>query len=519
MTLEQLEVSQLNIKHTVDKHILLFVLRIQHSILLTHYKTVTFLHFITFTYGAMAFLPTVSSPGHRSIDGSADLLSKEKNEEGNGGMGEKAQEWKDCMKHIKNIGEDGERNEEQQRNREEVRGEDVKEGTLTAQTTDRVDRREDNQGSAEDAADPKQPETEAKDRAEREGVEKRGEAETQIPVQTTTDTTTEKSDTQPVIDFIVSACEPSDCSQSLSQKVTEKNEGYEITRVHAFCSDEHQSVNHGPNSVIQEVQRLSHDEVQTFAESVTQMPSPVYTEEKPPNKPATDILTELSGPLNQSDAVVSIQELETTETQPSDLSDNPSHLKQTDDDVKEDVLVRKMIETPQSQEISEQIGQLKSDEDGDSSAYKKREGQTNVDTGEKDACETSQDPLGKSNLKAADIPMDTADSLVETGSCQDHMKNDKAEDAGDAKTTDLKLSVHPSHESDASPETDNTKSYELKKSPAEEMLLDGTNELSLLSNKTHRLSFDLGSTQRKAVTPRTTSDVSILHQFVQVLQF
>ncbi|XP_044049412.1 uncharacterized protein LOC122874927 isoform X2 [Siniperca chuatsi] len=523
---------------------------------------------------------TVSS--HRSINGSVDLLSKEKTDEGNGGMSGKEQGGKDDVKQGKNNREEEEINEEQQWNREEVQGEDAKEslesagekrGTLMVQTTDRADRREDSQRSTKDAGDTKQPETETKDRAGGEGTdgaEERGKTglhtpetpETQIPAQTT-DRTTKKSNTQKVIDFmdsepLLAAHEPSDCSQSLSQKVSEKdsdsshvNKGYEMRReVHTLCFDKHQSVSHGPNSVFQAVQRLCHDKVQTFAESLTQMPSPILkvfektTEEKPSDKLAANIPTEVSEPLNQSsicssqtntttlaaqsEGIVSIHESETTTTQPSNPSDITSDVMQTDEMCdtlvsKEFVLMRTMVEPqalPQSQEISEQeSGQLKSlvtdDEDGDSSAYKMREGQSNVDTRENDACESSQEPMEKSNLKdvCVDIKMDTVDveSEVETGSCQERMKSYKIEDAGDAKTTkcetDLKLSVHPSHENCASPETGSAKCYE--QSPAKEMLLDDNNKSSLPSNKTYRLSFVWGSAQRKtgsSMSEQSTSD-------------
>ncbi|XP_028440589.1 coiled-coil domain-containing protein 73 isoform X2 [Perca flavescens] len=493
---------------------------------------------------------TVSSPGYRSIDGSVDLLSKEKSDEGNGEMSEKEQGWKDDVKQVKNNREEGERFEEQQWNREEVKGEDVKEGgragekrgTLMAQTTDRQDC---SQGSTEDAGDPKQPETEKKNRAEREGTygaQERGKtglhtAETQIPAQTTTDTTTKKSNTQQFIDFMdteppLAACEPSDCSLSLFQKISEDadsshvNKGYEIRReVHTVCSDEHQSVDLGPNFVIQDVQPLCHDEDQTFAKSVPQLPSPVHQvsektkEEKPSNKSAANIPTEPSGPLNQSsicssqtnsapltaqlDGIVSIQEFETTttQTQLNNPSDVTSDMKQTDKmcDNEECVLVTTMVESqalPQSQVTA-------NDDNGYSSAYKKEESQSNVDTCENNAWETAQELMEKSNLKdaCADITMDSVnlESWVETGSYQEHMENDQIEDVGDAKTTKsetvLKLSVHPSHESNASPETGSKKCYE--QSPAKELLLDETFELSLPSNKTYRSSFDLGSAQRK----------------------
>ncbi|XP_074488261.1 coiled-coil domain-containing protein 73 isoform X2 [Sebastes fasciatus] len=517
-----------------------------------------------------AGVSTVSSPGHRSNNGSVDLLTKEKSDEGNGGMSEEEQGWKDDVKQVKNDREERERNEEQQWNREEVEGEGgcagEKRGTLTAQTTDRADRREDSQGSTEDAGDPKQPGTETQDRAEGEGTcgaEERGKtglhtAETQIPAQTTTDTNTGKSDKQQVVDFMdteppLAACEPSDCSQSLSQKVSEKDsdsshvsKGYEIRgEVHTFCSDEQQSVNHGSDSVIREVVRPCHDEAQTVAESLTQLPThQVFEKTTEENPSAANIPTELSGPLTQSSIcgsqtktapvaaqsidIVSIQDMETTQTQPSNPSDITSDMKHTDEKCdthvnEECASVTTTVEPQallQSQEISKQSGQLKCPvTDGDSSVYKKTEGQSNVDTREKDACQTALEPVEKSNVKdaCADITIDTAvlESRVETGSSQEHTENYKIEDAGNAKTTktDLKLSVHSSHESDASPETGSTKCYE--QSPAKEMPLDDTNEFPLLSNKTYRSSFDWGSAQRKPEGSRTKSDVSILHQFVQ----
>ncbi|XP_033491903.1 coiled-coil domain-containing protein 73 [Epinephelus lanceolatus] len=516
---------------------------------------------------------TVSSPANKSIDGSVDLVRKDKSNEG---MSEKEQGWKAHVKQVENNSEDGgERNEKQQWNREEVRGEDVEEGgsagenrqTLMAQTTDRADGREDSQGSTEDAADSKQPETETKDRAEGEGtheVEERAKTETQISTQTTYQCMTpEKSDTQQVIDFMdtespLAACAPSDCSQSLSQKGSEEDadsshvsKEYEIGReVQTFCSDT--SVHYGPNAVIQEVQQLSHDEVQTTAESRTQLPSPIQVfektmEEEPFSKSAASIPTELPEPLNQSstcssqtntaplaaqlDGTVNIQELETTtkQTQPCSPSDITTKMKQTDEvcdtHVNDECMsVRSMVEPPalpQSQEIFKQSGQLKSlvadDGDGVSGAYEKSKDQSYVDTREIEACETAQEPLETSNLRdaCADTQINTVDpeSQVETGSCQEPMKNDKTEEASEARMTDLRLSVLPRHESDALPETGSTKCSE--QSPGKEIPLDGTTESSLPSTKTYRSSFDFGSAQR-TVSSRTNPDISTLHQFVQL---
>ncbi|XP_038562126.1 uncharacterized protein LOC119893839 isoform X2 [Micropterus salmoides] len=497
--------------------------------------------------------PTVLN--HRYIDGSADLRSKEMGDEGNGGMSEKEQGLKDDVKEGGRAGEER--------------------GTLMAQTADRADTQEDSQRSREDAGDTTQPETETKFLAGGEGTdgaEERGKTglhvpespQTQIPAQTTT----EKSDAQKVIDFMdteppLAACEPSDCSQRHSQKVSEKeadckeadcshvNKGYDIRReVQTLCSGEHQSVRQGPSSVIQAVQRLCHDEAQTVAESLTQLPSPIHqvfdktTEEKPSDKLAANIPTDVSEPLNQSsicgpqtntapaapqsDGIVNTQELETTttQTQPSNRSDTTSDMKQTDEmcntytfHLSECELVRTVVEPqalPHSQEVSEQeTGQLESlvtdDEEGDSSAIMKRESQSNADTRENDASGTTQKPMERSNLKDAgvDIVVDL-ESEGESGSCQEHMKSDETEEAGDAKTTkcetDVNLSAHPSHKNDASPEAGTSKCCE--QSPAKKVFLDETNESPLPSNKTYRSSFDWGSAQRKTGSPMSEQNIS-----------
>eukprot|EP00064_Thunnus_orientalis_P005099 superscaffoldBa00000487_g5112 len=162
---------------------------------------------------------TASSPDHTSIDGS--VLTKENSEEVNRGTSETEQDGKDDNR------EEEDRNKW---NREDVQGEDVKEGglagekrgTLMTQTTDRVDRQECRGGDA------RKPKTEIKDRAE--GAE-RGKTETpepEIQAQTTSDKNNkyeEKSNIPRVIDFMdstetpLTACEPSDSSQSLSQVI------------------------------------------------------------------------------------------------------------------------------------------------------------------------------------------------------------------------------------------------------------------------------------------------------------
>ncbi|KAK5867923.1 hypothetical protein PBY51_012378 [Eleginops maclovinus] len=326
----------------------------------------------------------------------------------------------------------------------------------------------------------------------------------------------------------LAGCEPSDCSQSLPQTISEKDahcsqvkKEYDTRKeVHLICSDEHKSVVLETN-VNQEVQRLGHGEVQTFAESLAHPPSPIpvfekTTEEKIFEISAANKLTELSGPLAaQLDDNVTIQELEkaTTPSQPSSPSGFNINLKQIeigDTHVKEEcVLATLEVEQqalPHSQNISEQNVRLKSpvaNHDGDSNASKKKEGQTNVETLENKACEAAQEPVEKSNLKdACDITMETADleSQVETRSCQEQLHNDQIEDAGDAKMTtsetELKLFVHQSHERNALPDNSSIK--------ADEMPLEGTTEVSLPSNRPYRSSFDWAGAKRKK------SDVSTL---------
>ncbi|KAI3371676.1 hypothetical protein L3Q82_024237 [Scortum barcoo] len=96
----------------------------------------------------------------------------------------------------------------------------------------------------------------------------------------------------------------------------------------------------------------------------------------------------------------------------------------------------------------------------------------------------------------------------ETDSCQEPMKSEDAEDAMTTKSeTDFKLSIHQSHEDDASPETGSAKCCE--QCPTKELLLDDTNELSLPRNMTYRSSFDWASFQRKTgshMSEQNTSD-------------
>lgn len=488
-----------------------------------------------------------SMSGYMSVDGSGDLLSKEKSE-----GGEKELGWRDEVEHGKSNREDEKTRGVQQWNKGEVLGENVKVGRSTTETRGMLmakttDRREDIQRSTEDSADTKQPKTETKDKKEGEGtdgVEERGKTESHspemhIPVQTTTDITTKKSHAQQVNDFMdtespLAASESSDFSKGLSHDVSNMvadyrlvNKAYKLRReVQAFCSDEHQSVNDGPN--IHEVQGYCHDEPQTFAQDLLHQVYEKTMQETSSDKPIANIPTEVFEHLNQSsvgdsqtntvalptqsDNIVSVQELETNATQPSKPSVITRNMEQTDEmcdaHVREDcVLVTKMFEPrafPQSQETSErECGQLRSlvadDEDGDSSASVKREGQSDVDTSENDMCVPEH--VKKYDLREAclDATIDTVniESKAEIGSCQENMKHENFENTGDEKKTERV--VCPSHESDASPEASSVICY--VQSTAKEMLLEDTNnESSLPSNKTYKSSLDWSSTQRKTVS-------------------
>lgn len=481
-----------------------------------------------------------SVSGYMSVDGSGDLLS-------NWELG-----WRDEVKHGKSNREVEKSRGAQQWNKGENLGENVKVGRSTTETRGMLmakttDRREDIQRSTEDSVDTKQPKTETKDKTEGEGtdgVEERGKTESHspemhIPAQTTTDTTTKKSHAQQVNDFMdtespLAASESSDFSKSLSHNVSKMvadyrlvNKAYKLSReAQAFCSDEHQSVNDGPN--IHEVQGRCHDEPQNFAQDLLHQVYEKTMQETPSDKPIANIPTEVFEHLNQSSVgnsqtntvalpirsnnIVSIQVLETNATQPNKPSVITRNMEQTDEmfdaHVREDcVLVTKMFEPralSQSQETSErECGELKSldDEDGDSSASMKREGQSDVDTSENDTCETVPEHVKKSDLREAclDATIHTVnmESEAEIGSCQENMKHENFKNTGDEKNTERV--VCPSHESDASPETSSVICY--MQSKAKEMLLeDINNESSLPSNKTYKSSLDWSCTQRKTVS-------------------
>lgn len=393
-----------------------------------------------------------SSPGPRSADEGS--LSDRGMTEG----------WEDEVKGGRNT-EGRDMSEER---REELQGEEVKEGrsaggmrgTLVAPTTDTASGPENNQRSAGDAEDTRQPETETKDRAEAagtDGEEERAKTEVLIPVQTAADT---ESDTQQVID--IRRAEPplvawalSDCSQKAGEMVEDSGDaanGCETSRAHTFCSDEPQSAGCRPSSGDQETQRLSCDEAivptrdEAFEKAAEETPAV-----------ASELCSSRTAVLPAESAHVNIQKSESKQTQRANPSDMTGDKKQTDEECEphvwmpDDVCVGIMNEA------------------------------TDLESGEK--------------------------------------KDEKEANAADAKTSQsgavTTFSTYSSHKNDASPQTFSEKCY--KRSPAKEMLLDGANVLP--SNMSYRSAFDWSSTQRKALSSRTKSDVSVLHQFVQVSHF
>ncbi|CAB1455242.1 unnamed protein product [Pleuronectes platessa] len=314
---------------------------------------------------------------------------------------------------------------EQQQDGGDVQGEDAKDGgstgerrgTLMAETSGSADRREDGQRSAEEAEDTRASEAETRDEGS-DGAEQRGKTAeqtpaAQIPTQTSTDCSSEKSNTLQVVDFMdaetpLVVSEPSHRTESLCQESTEQdadsgrvNEGCGTERgqfLSALGPDEgRRSVNHGPESVTQ----VRQVEVQTpDAEPLTQLPNQVSEktpEETPGDESAAEPLSDCGSAVlpsaAQTDVIISVSELETTaaQSEQNDPSGINSDAKQTDESShkhasEECELGRAFVESqpfPQSQEISEQQkGPIKSlilDED-DSGA--KSERQADVDTQE-----------------------------------------------------------------------------------------------------------------------------------------
>lgn len=468
-----------------------------------------------------------NSDTNQSDPDAQDSLSEDKSDRG------MTEGWKDEVKGGENT-EGRDMNEEQRRDGEESQGEDVTEGrgagemkgALVAQTTDTASGAENNQRSAEDVEDTRHPETETKDRAEAagtDGEEERAKTgphmpEVQIPVQTAADTTAEESDTQRVVDIRrtetpLAAGALSDRSQNVSQEAGEKVEdssgvtdGCETRRARPFCPEEHQSVGYGPSSAALGVQRLAGDEANAFTRGEVFEKT---TEEMPVDNSAARIASELCGSRTAvlpADSA-NIQKLKQTQ--------NTKQTEKCEPHMWKDKLMETVDEafTPVAQhECGQKTSPVTADDLGE---LNKREAQSSADP--------AQQPVGQSNLEdvCAGIRNDGTDleSDAEAARCQEHMKNEKVADAEDAHASKsgavTMLSTYSSHENDAWPQTCGATCY--KWSPAKEMLLDDTNVLP--GNMSYRSAFDWGSTQRKALSSRTKSDVSVLHQFGQVSHF
>ncbi|TNN73949.1 Coiled-coil domain-containing protein 73 [Liparis tanakae] len=385
------------------------------------------------------------------------------------------------------------------------KGEDEKKGGGAAEkrgATEGEARRQGGPGSAEDAGGAKRPEAATEDRGEGEGTHG---AETQIEAQTTADMMAEESDTQPAVDLVdaepppPAACESSDRSHSLLQSVGEEEEEEEEAAAPSFAMEGHETpsglrrgVDDEPHCVAQEAQSLRHDAVQTVAESAS--PSPIHhalekpTEEEPLMNSAANMSTELSGSgapapsAAQSDGV-GLQELATAQTPPGEM--------------------KRTEASPPCPEIND-----------DSRAYGEREDPENSDTHGNDALE-AQTPTAECTLK------DAGAADLETGGGREEATANRIDGAGDTKGTqkgaDSQPPVQPSHESDATPETGDTKC--LERSPAKETSHGDASELPLLGSTTYRPAFDWRAPRERTGSSRDTADASVPRQFVQVTKF
>lgn len=488
-----------------------------------------------------------SSIGHASINKPLDSIQKEHNDVG------RTEGWADDVTPGKQNIEEQNDNEARQWSEEEIQAEDAKKGhsagetrgTLVAQTIDRADRSEDSQRSAEDAKDTKQPERETEDRAEgagSNGVEERRKTEPhilepQIQTQTTADTIAKSSDTQQVVDFVdtqptLAACAPSDYTQSPFEKdrkmvedARHLNTGFETRReAHTSCSGEHQSASYETNSGIEEVQQLSHHNVQKHAQDLSLEKMLEMTDSKPIASISSEcvILQNQSSTYSSNTSAAELSS-ETGQTQPTSSSDVTSVTKQRHEiyetHVKKDgLLLESAFELqalPQSPRIS---GQEHCDHNVNSQTFEKREAQSSLGKCNNAACEPAQGAEGKSDVVAVSVDSrsDTAEfkTNVEMGKEQ----NDKVEIEDEAKKTksdkDLQLPASSSQEMNVAPRISSTKCNE--ETPAKKILLDDNNKTFLPSSMAHRSAFDWCSVQRKAVSFRTKSDVFSLHQFVQV---
>ncbi|XP_058500550.1 myosin-1-like isoform X3 [Solea solea] len=404
---------------------------------------------------------SVPNPDHSLITETAGLKNTNDEDESIG-MNEKKCGGKDDEGQQKSNRKEQERSEEEDVNQE--RSAEEKRGTVMTQKSGTVDRREDGQGSAEDAGNTRNPESETRDRGlgqGTEGAKERGQKlvhtlETLILTQTTT----EKSNTLQVTDFMdtepsLAVCEPLDCSQSLCELDAVSSH---VTKACGTQREEQSlsfgdSISHGPDPVFQE-QNLCPGEVQTHLQSQIHQISEKTTRETPADKSA-----ELSEPLSQAMVcstqtnsapvitqrafIVTIQESETTTGQTIE-SDKPSditiNVKQSGDvchkHVSEDSVSAKLTvepqTCPQSQEVLEQESKrlklLATNDDDDDDSSAKREHHSNVVTQENCDRDAVQEPVEE--CAVTDVSVDITMDAEDTG----ETKESKSD-------TDMKLSV------------------------------------------------------------------------------
>ncbi|CAI5668003.1 unnamed protein product [Oreochromis niloticus] len=461
-------------------------------------------HFIR---GCCASGITASNSEYSSLCESADLPTNMKNKGDNTGMNEKEHEEKDNGKQGNSHREEEEKNIGQLRNRENDQGEDVKEGgragekrgTAMAPTTDRRNRREDSEGSAKDA------ETETKDRAD--GVKEREKTavhtpQTQIRAQTITDMTAEKSHTLQVIDFMgaeppVDVCKPSDFTQSLCQKVSEKDAECKHLKIHGQTGrdGEHQSV----RSEQQEVSNLCQNEVQSSdgdTESLNQCP--------------TKKAGELSAGLSEHSSTSQIDDAPSashsngfliaenlgscqTHTETCTPSDVISGMKQTDESF--DVPVSEKLAEPE--QLLESVVAVEGK--GDPSVKKGRKDESSVDTN------VYETPLEESHLKDGNVNITMVAITLESEVENKHMKSNNIKDTEDTKKT----------KSETDPKLPLVTSQGPKQPELGEKLLGDSGESSLPSKKTYRPLFEWAGAERRMSSSRTKSDVTIAHQPIQ----
>lgn len=362
----------------------------------------------------------------------------------------------------KNCEDVGRNNQWQQWNRHDVHGKNVKEGgnaaeekaTLTAQRTDRANRQEDSQKSAEGAGDTKHSETETKDGTDGIGtgrVQNRGELTPQMP-KTQTSNDIEKRNTLQVInpgdtEPALAACEPLHCSP-----------------VKTDCED------------------LCHDDATTFTQDLLHQVIENNLKERPAETLAT-IPTYTSEPLNETHVCLSQTNITAISAEA-----NSAH-----------VLEKTAIQTGPYLNPSDMNPNMKLTAE----MYPMHESQ------DCPFVNTEAEPQTQefSELPPGQLRYLIGDENIENGSGQGSMINEKEDDAGGAGMTET--NIFPDNKNDAAAEMGSTKCSE--QFAAKEKLV----ERHLPSHNTYRMNWS--SAQSGALSRREMSSSSVLHQMAQVL--